>query len=210
MTYPAQASFETSLASCSPVIAIIRGTSGGVDELLDWLVDSRVNLVEVTTNTTQWQKVVAAARERPFTHVGVGTVLSRTHVADAAAAGATFTVAPGLDSDVVAACESSDIAHLPGVMTPSEIQQAQGMGLSVLKLFPAGSLGIGHLRSLRAPFDDVSFIPTGGISVYSASEWLDAGAIAVGIGGALTAGDSASREDMHAALKALAERSAHA
>lgn len=175
-------------------------------ELLDWLVASRVDIVEVTTNTPGWQHVVAAAKERQFTHVGVGTVLSRAHVAEAVALEATFTVAPGLDPEVVAACQSSDIAHLPGVMTPSDIQQAKGMGLSLVKLFPAGSLGIGHLRSLRAPFDDVSFIPTGGVSVYSAGEWLQAGAVAVGIGGALTAGDATARAEMQAALTGLAER----
>lgn len=209
MTYPAQVEFESALTRYSPVIAIIRGTSAGLSELLDWLVASRVDFVEITTNTPQWQDAVAAARERSFAHVGVGTVLSHAHVTDAVAAGATFTVAPGIDPDVVAACERSNLAHLPGVMTPSEIQQAMGLGLSVVKLFPAGSLGIAHLRSLRAPFDRVSFVPTGGVSVCSASEWLDAGAVAVGIGGALTATDSASRDGMQVALRALAERIEH-
>lgn len=206
MNSPAQASFEASIASCAPVIAIIRGNTEDLPALLDWLAGSRVQLVEITTNTPNWQAAVEMAGTRNFAQVGVGTVLSRSHVAQAVAAGATFTVSPGLDPDVVSACMEEDIAHLPGVTTPSEIQQARRLGLSVLKLFPAGSLGIGYLRSLMGPFDDVSFVPTGGLTAFSAGEWLDAGALAVGLGGALTSEDPTERGEMGVALRALAER----
>ena len=165
-------------------------------------------MVEITTNTPRWQTAVEMAGTRGFTHVGVGTVLSSEHVAQAAAAGATFTVAPGLDAGVVSACVDAGLAHLPGVMTPSEIQQALSLGLSMLKLFPAGSLGLGYLRPVLGPFDEVSFIPTGGVTAFSAGEWLDAGAVAVGLGGALTSGDSSARREMTDALRALAERRA--
>ena len=206
MSALAQASFEASLRSCTPVIAIVRGANDDLPALFDWLVESGIQMVEITTNTPSWQAAVEMAVTRGFTHVGVGTVLSSEHVAQAAAAGATFTVAPGLDADVVAACVDSGLAHLPGVMTPSEIQQALRMGLSTLKLFPAGSMGLGYLRSLLGPFDGVSFIPTGGVTAFSAGEWLDAGAVAVGLGGALTSGDLSSRGEMTDALRALSER----
>lgn len=206
MTFAAQASFEASLSSCAPVVAIIRGNTEDLPGLFEWLAASRVQLLEITTNTPDWQAAVEMARAHAFVHVGVGTVLSRNHVAEAAAAGATFTVSPGLDGDVVAACAEKELAHLPGVLTPSEIQQARRLGLSVLKLFPAGSLGIGYLRSLLGPFDDVSFVPTGGLTAFSAGEWLDAGALAVGLGGAFTSPDSSSRVEMAVALGALADR----
>ena len=208
MTAPTQASFEASLRSCTPVIAIVRGATDDLPGLLDWLVESGIQMVEITTNTPRWQTAVEMAGTRGFTHVGVGTVLSSEHVAQAAAAGATFTVAPGLDADVVSACVDAGLAHLPGVMTPSEIQQALSLGLSMLKLFPAGSLGLGYLRSVLGPFDEVSFIPTGGVTAFSAGEWLDAGAVAVGLGGALTSGDWSTRKEMTDALRALAERRA--
>lgn len=209
MTVSPQASFEESLRHSTPVIAIIRGREdeGEYGFVLDWLVESGVELVEVTTNTPNWPTVVAEAHECGFSEVGVGTVLTVSHVEQAAACGASFTVAPGLDSAVVEACQESGLAHLPGVMTPSEIQQAKALGLSVLKLFPAGSLGVDYLKSLQGPFDDVSFVPTGGVSLASAPSWLDAGAIAVGIGGALVTTDSSRREQLQAELRALAGRS---
>ena len=209
MTTSPQASFEERLRHCSPVIAIIRGREDEREHgsVLDWLVESGVELVEVTTNTPNWPTLVARAQECGFSEVGVGTVLTVAHVEQASACGASFTVAPGLDPAVVKACQGSGLAHLPGVMTPSEIQQAKALDLSVLKLFPAGTLGIDYLKSLQGPFDDVSFVPTGGVSLASAPSWLDAGAIAVGIGGALVTTDRSRREQMQAELRALAERS---
>jgi 2-dehydro-3-deoxyphosphogluconate aldolase/(4S)-4-hydroxy-2-oxoglutarate aldolase len=91
-------------------------------------------------------------------------------------------------------------------MTPSEIQQAMALGLSLVKLFPAGSLGIDYLRSLQGPFGEVSFVPTGGVSLDSAPAWLDAGAVAVGIGGALVSADQTKREQMKSQIRALSER----
>jgi len=208
MTAPPRASFEEILRNRTPVIAIIRGGEDAREHrsVLEWLVDSGVEIVEVTTNTPNWPAVVAQAQECGFVEVGVGTVVTVAHVEQASACGATFTVAPGLDQAVVRACQDHWLAHLPGVMTPSEVQQAKALGLTWMKLFPAGSLGIDYLRSLQAPFDDISFVPTGGVSLASASAWLDAGAMAVGIGGALVAGGQAGREQMQGQLRALAER----
>jgi len=208
MTFTRQEAFEQKLESRLPVIAIIRGESAGVDPAatLQWLARSGIEMLEVTTNTPQWPDVVDQARQAGFAEVGVGTVLTGSHVTEAAAAGATFTVAPGLDVDVVAACERADIAHLPGVMTPSDIQQAIRVRMTLLKLFPAGSLGVDYLRSLQGPFDSVSFIPTGGVSVETATTWLDAGAVAVGIGGKLFSNLSEERARTQEGLRRLAGR----
>ena len=208
MTLSPQMLFHENLRNRSPVIAIIRG---GEDEgehlaVFEWLKDSGVKIVEVTTNTPNWAKLVAQAKESGFSDVGVGTVVTVAHVQQAAACGASFTVAPGLDSAVVKACINGGLAHLPGVMTPSEIQHAKALGLSLVKLFPAGSLGIDYLKFLQGPFDGVSFVPTGGVSLDSAAAWLDAGAVAVGIGGALVSADQAKREQMKSQLRALTER----
>jgi len=121
--------------------------------------------------------------------VGVGTVVSTEHVSRAHDLGATFTVAPGLDPKVIEACFTLGVTHVPGVATPSEIQLALSLGISTLKLFPAGALGMEYLAALRGPFDKVRFVPTGAVSLVSAPRWLASGAFAVGLGGALTSGE---------------------
>lgn len=208
MTLSPQMLFHDNVRNRTPVIAIIRGGEDASEHLavFEWLKTSGVEIVEVTTNTPNWPTLVSQAKEFGFSDVGVGTVVTVAHVEQADACGASFTVAPGLDSAVVKACNKVGLAHLPGVMTPSEIQQAMALGLSLVKLFPAGSLGIDYLRSLQGPFGEVSFVPTGGVSLDSAPAWLDAGAVAVGIGGALVSADQTKREQMKSQIRALSER----
>ena len=104
----------------------------------------------------------------------------------AARAGAAFTVAPGLDQAVLAASVAAGLPHLPGVGTATEVHQALRAGATHLKAFPAASLGPGWIRDLRGPFPEASFVATGGIGAANAGEFLDAGAVAVGVGGSLT------------------------
>ena len=146
---------------------------------------------------------MSLATNKGFAHVGVGTVVTTDHVQQAHDAGATFTVAPGLDAQVALACKAAGLIHVPGVLTPSEIQAALNLGITTLKLFPAGPLGIEYLRALQAPFNEVRFIPTGGVSVASASDWIAAGAFAVGLGGALTSSAAISDEETSILLRSL-------
>jgi Entner-Doudoroff aldolase len=187
----------------SPVIAIIRGESAGLERTLNWLSSVGIRVVEVTTNTPDWQDGVALAINMGFSHVGVGTVITVDHVEQAHDAGATFTVAPGLDTQVALACKAKGLIHIPGVLSPTEIQAALSMGMSTLKLFPAGPLGINYLRASHGPFTEVRFIPTGGITAASASDWIAAGAFAVGLGGALTEGGAESDEQISTLLTSL-------
>ncbi len=202
MITPPLNSLEETL-SLSPVIAVIRGMTGELGNTLDWLINVGVCAVEVTTNTPDWQSGVALATSKGFAQVGVGTVITEGHVLQAADAGATFTVAPGLDPQVARACMENDLIHIPGVMSPSEIQAAMNIGLSTLKLFPAGPLGIDYMKALRAPFNNVRFIPTGSVQVSEASDWIAAGAFAVGLGGALTAPGAEADEETGRLLRVL-------
>lgn len=202
MTVTSLNSLEQTL-STSPVIAVMRGVSADADSTFDWLLRVGVRVIEVTTNTPEWQRGVARAREKGFSHVGVGTVITENHVQQAAQSGATFTVAPGLDAQVVRSCEDHNLIHIPGVLTPSDIQTALRLGLSTLKLFPAGPMGVDYMKALRAPFNDVRFIPTGNVSVATAPEWMAAGAFAVGLGGALTAPGAESDAETTRLLAAL-------
>lgn len=164
------------------VLAIIRYREGGtVLDAVNAIQAGGIRVVEVTTSTPGWLDAVAGAADRGHL-VGSGTVLTAAQVRDTAAAGGRFAVSPGLDQDVVRACHSAGIEPLPGVLTPTEVQQATRLGVRYLKLFPAGALGAAYLEQLRGPFADLRFVPTGGISLGSIAGWLGAGAAAVALG----------------------------
>jgi 2-dehydro-3-deoxyphosphogluconate aldolase / (4S)-4-hydroxy-2-oxoglutarate aldolase len=131
--------------------------------------------------------VVAAGAERGKL-VGAGTVTSPEQVRAAALAGARYTVAPGLDLEVLAASLAAGLPHLPGVATGTEVQHAYRAGCRWVKAFPATALGPAWFRAIRGPFPDVNFVGTGGITVDDAPVLLDAGARAVGLTSGLDAG----------------------
>lgn len=120
--------------------------------------------------------------------IGVGTVLDETTARLAVLAGARFLVSPSLDRDVIATGHRYDVAVIPGTGTATEVVAAMEAGADAVKFFPSSSLGPGHLRDLRGPLPQVPFIPTGGITVADAPKYIAAGAVAVGVGSALTAG----------------------
>ena len=114
--------------------------------------------------------------------IGAGTVLSVEAARRAVDAGASFLVAPHLDAEVVAWAATRGMPMLPGAATPTEVLAAWRAGAAAVKVFPASVLGPAFLRELRGPFPDIPLQPTGGISVETAGAFIEAGAIAVGIG----------------------------
>jgi 2-dehydro-3-deoxyphosphogluconate aldolase / (4S)-4-hydroxy-2-oxoglutarate aldolase len=117
--------------------------------------------------------------------VGAGTIVTIDLVRVAAEVGAAYTVAPGLDLDVLAASAASGLPHLPGVATASEVQRARAAGCDWVKAFPASSLGPSWFRDIRGPFPHVRYVATGGLDGHSAGSFLAAGATVVGVGPAL-------------------------
>jgi Entner-Doudoroff aldolase len=148
-----------------------------------------VRLVEVPVRSdadlAALREVAAAGAARGLP-VGAGTVLRPEQVAPARAAGAAFTVSPGVDAEVIAASLAAGLATLPGVATPSDVQRCQRLGLSWLKVFPAAALGAGWIRAVLAPYPGARFVATGGVTLDNAASFLDAGAAAVSLGSALT------------------------
>jgi len=173
-----------------PLMAILRNVPiERAVSLAEAVWDSGLGAVEVPIQNPQaveCLRAVAAAAAARGAVVGAGTVVTVEQVAVAADAGAVFTVAPGLDLDVVAASAAAGLPHLPGVATPSEVHHAVRAGCTWLKAFPAASLGAGWLREVRGPFPDVRFVATGGIGAHNARDFLAAGAEALGVGGAVT------------------------
>ena len=173
-----------------PIVAIVRelGDSERALEVVEALRDGGATAIEVTTNTAEWQSVVTRSLELGFVAVGVGTVTTMAHVREAHDCGARFVVSPGFNEAIVRDALARGMDVLPGAMTPTEIGSALGAGARRVKLFPAGTLGLAYFGALRAPFKDVEFVPTGGISPQNAVSWLRAGSWALGLGGSLTSG----------------------
>jgi 2-dehydro-3-deoxyphosphogluconate aldolase/(4S)-4-hydroxy-2-oxoglutarate aldolase len=117
--------------------------------------------------------------------LGAGSVIDAETARAVADAGARFVVSPVYRPDVIAACHERDVAVAPGCFTPTEILDAHDRGADVVKVFPATTLGPQFIKDVRAPLPQLRLMPTGGVSLDNAGEWIRAGAVAVGVGSAL-------------------------
>lgn len=176
------------------VIAIVRGTFApqSLPSIAEALRAGGVDVIEVTLNSTEALKGIEILR-REFDDgmlIGTGTVRTANDVTRSHSAGAQFVVAPNFDPASVRRAHELNLLHVPGVFTASETQAAFAAGCSTVKLFPANLLGPAYLKALRAPLDDVAFVPTGGISSDNVGDYVKAGAVAVGVGSALVTAES--------------------
>jgi 2-dehydro-3-deoxyphosphogluconate aldolase/(4S)-4-hydroxy-2-oxoglutarate aldolase len=170
------------------VVAILRSEDAGrAEEVVAVLLENGIRSLELTLTTKGALKVVErlASTVPDGTDLGVGTVLTADDVHRAVDAGARFVVSPSVVRDVIEAATGHGIASYPGAFTPTEIHAAWNAGASAVKLFPGGALGPGYLKAVRAPFPDTPLVPTGGVEVEAVGAWLDAGAVAVGLGSPL-------------------------
>lgn len=190
--------FVGNLSGHTRLIAILRGLdASAATELGVTLVSLGVKCVEVTVQDDEGLRALAAtvgAADGCGGLVGAGSVTSVERARQAVDVGARFLVSAGLSDDVVAFADRMGLPILPGVATPTEVQRAQMLGIETVKLFPAQQLGgTSYLRALKGPFPKMRFVPTGGIGFENASEYLAAGALAVGLGGKLTSPDGLDR-----------------
>jgi len=173
----------------SGLVAILRARSGDrLAAACEVLLGAGVRCLEVTMNTPGALEVVGrlVAEAGEDTEIGVGTVRRPEDVDRAADAGAVFVVAPNTDEAVGRRAAERGLAWYPGALTPTEIARAWDLGASAVKVFPAGSAGgPRYLREVRGPLDDVPLVPTGGVGVEDVPGYLQAGAVAVGMGGPL-------------------------
>ncbi len=189
------------------LVAIVRGNfpTAKLMEIGDALLASPVLVMEVTLNTSGALEGIALLRQRFGDQmlVGAGTVRTVDQFHEAVAAGAQFTVSPNLDMATVEASIAADILHLPGVFTPTEAQQAYIAGCKIVKLFPSEAVGPRYLKAVRAPLDDIQFIPTGGITPDNVGDYIRAGAAAVGLGSALITGPDQQMDDLIKRARAI-------
>lgn len=171
------------------LVAIIRG-SHTAEELLDVgvaLADGGVTVLEVTLTSPHALAGIRLLRRElsDRVSVGAGTVLDAADVDASVDAGAEFLIAPDLNEDTVSAAVRRDILLIPGVFTGTEVGRALRLGCTLLKLFPASSVGPDHIKALAGPFPRARFIPTGGVGAGDLARYAKAGAVAFGIGSAL-------------------------
>lgn len=143
--------------------------------------------IELTFTTPGCAEALAETRRRlgDGLLLGAGTITTPTEACAAADAGADFLVSPHLDEALLEAELATGLLAVPGVLTPSEVAAALRAGATLVKLFPASTVGVGHLRALFGPFPGLRAMPAGGVSLETAPSWLAAGALAVGVGGEL-------------------------
>jgi 2-dehydro-3-deoxyphosphogluconate aldolase / (4S)-4-hydroxy-2-oxoglutarate aldolase len=172
-----------------PVVAILRAADAG--RFLDVgrvLYEGGVRAIEVTLTSEGALEAFGRLREElPEDAVlGVGTVRSAADAERAVAVGATYLVAPDLRDEVVAFGVGRGVPVVPGALTPTEVVAAWGAGAAAVKVFPVSAVGgAAYVRAVRAPLPEVPLVPTGGVGIDDVGAYLDAGAVAVGVGSPL-------------------------
>lgn len=172
----------------SGVVAVLRTDQPErLVEVAQALVAGGVTFIEITLTVPRALEAIRQAiRATGETAViGAGTVLDARTAEEAILAGARYIVTPVLRPAVIEICRRQGVACFAGALTPTEILTAWELGADLVKVFPAGTLGPSFIRDLKGPFPDVELMPTGGITLATAPEFIRAGAHAVGMGGEL-------------------------
>jgi 2-dehydro-3-deoxyphosphogluconate aldolase/(4S)-4-hydroxy-2-oxoglutarate aldolase len=180
--------FSWNRFSAVPIVGIIRNLSFDiVEKILPVYLSSGLTHVEITMNTPRAEEIIkfAAQNYKGLLNIGAGTVCNTHDLKLALDAGAQFIVTPIIDAEVIKACVSLNIPVFPGAFTPTEIYQAWKMGATMVKVYPAASLGSNYIRDVKAPLNQIKLMPTGGINLDNIQAFMDAGADALGIGSQL-------------------------
>ncbi|TMF59645.1 MAG: bifunctional 4-hydroxy-2-oxoglutarate aldolase/2-dehydro-3-deoxy-phosphogluconate aldolase [Chloroflexi bacterium] len=207
MNKPLLARLDRLLAS--RVIAIVRTHSqDDIVPLARAIVQGGIDVLEVAlTSPGAIAAIGQIASEVKGAVVGAGTVLDERQGQAAIDAGSQFLISPGFSPRILRVATKRGIPYIPGALTPTELITIFEHGLREIKIFPAGSLGPSYIRELLGPFPNLRAIPTGGVTTENARAFLEAGAVALGVGGALTGRVPQGSYDMVA--KRTAEFRAH-
>jgi 2-dehydro-3-deoxyphosphogluconate aldolase/(4S)-4-hydroxy-2-oxoglutarate aldolase len=170
------------------VVAVIRMKDpANVRASVDALVAGGVRALEVTMTVPRALELIrelAPTMPAGFL-LGAGTVTDAATARAVIDAGASFIVGPVFRPEVIAACHERDVPAIPGCFSPTEILAAHEAGADIIKVFPATALGPQFIKDVRAPLPHVKLMPTGGVTLDNAGDWIRAGAVAVGVGSAL-------------------------
>jgi 2-dehydro-3-deoxyphosphogluconate aldolase/(4S)-4-hydroxy-2-oxoglutarate aldolase len=168
------------------IIPVVRAESS--DEAvraIEAIREGGLSILEITMTVPGAIRVIeqVAVRYGSDAMVGAGTVLDETTARACINAGARFIVSPALDRDTIACCRKYSVVVMPGALTPTEVVQAWTAGADFVKVFPAGAVGgASYIKALKAPLPQVQVVPTGGVSLKTAADFIKAGASALGVG----------------------------
>ncbi len=180
------------------IIAVIRSPDLHIGRQMAHAVAAGgIKLIEITANSDRpWELIESLRAELPHCSIGTGTILSLADLRNAIACGAEYIFTPHTDLGLIQAANLAAIPIVPGALTPTEIITAWRSGATAVKVFPIESVGgVDYLKVLQGPIGQIPLIPTGGVTVANADEFLAAGAIAVGIAGSLFPHSEIIQED---------------
>ncbi len=191
------------------LVAVLRGDFPPEAALrtAEALVDSGITTIELTMNSEQPLEAMQAVK-RAFgdeAAIGMGTVLNAEAAARALDAGADFLVSPAFNRGMLAAGQAAGVLAVPGVLTPTETVEASAAGAALVKVFPAGPLGIDYFKALRAPLDHIPMMANGGTTDANVGAFIRAGAVACGMANWLTGDGSWEAEEIARRARLLIE-----
>jgi 2-dehydro-3-deoxyphosphogluconate aldolase/(4S)-4-hydroxy-2-oxoglutarate aldolase len=178
-------SFSWHLFDQIPIIGIMRNIPiDRISEVATVFADEGLTNLEITLNSPGAVELITklSARFKGQINVGAGTVCTSLELDMAISAGAVFVVTPIVNEEIIQKCVLKGIPVFPGAYTPTEIHKATTFGASMVKVFPASTLGPRYIKELLGPFPQFKLLPTGGISLENMDDFLKAGAKGVGIG----------------------------
>lgn len=170
------------------IVAVVRAESADLAfRAIEAALAGGVNVIEVTFTVPGALEIISklARTLGGDTILGAGTVLAPQTASDAIEAGARFIVSPSTSLGVIEAARRKDVPVFPGALSPTEVVTAWQAGADMVKIFPANAFGPGYLKDLHGPLPQVKFMPTGGVNLDTAMEFLKCGAEALGVGGDL-------------------------
>lgn len=169
------------------IIPVVRA-SIAIDAMraIEAILEGGISVIEITMTVPGALSVIEQVTARfgnPMLVVGAGTVLDVETAKACISSGAQFIVSPALNFDTIAYCRQQKIAVMPGALTPTEVVQAWNAGANFVKVFPAGAVGgPSYLKALKAPLPQIELVPTGGVNLKTAADFIKAGAAALGVG----------------------------
>ncbi|HXD88514.1 MAG TPA: bifunctional 4-hydroxy-2-oxoglutarate aldolase/2-dehydro-3-deoxy-phosphogluconate aldolase [Urbifossiella sp.] len=182
----------------SGIVAVVRfAEPGSLVEVMRALADGGVTVAEVTFTVPNAIDVIREAKRQLGDRVllGAGTVLDPETARAAILAGAEFLVSPCVNLEVIKTCRRYDKLAMPGAFTPTEIVAAWEAGADIVKVFPADIVGPAFFKAMRGPLPQVKLMPTGGVDLNTAGEFLKAGAVCLGVGGQLVEPQAVAARD---------------
>ena len=169
-------------------VAVIRADNPAMlAQVVDALLAGGVSALEVTMTVPKALDIIAQTADKYGDEIllGVGSVLDPETARLAILAGARYVVSPIFKPSIIEMAHRYNLPAMPGCFTPTEILEAHEAGADIVKVFPAGHLGMKYFKDIKAPMPHLQLMPTGGVTLVNAGEWIAAGACAVGVGSAL-------------------------